>query len=59
MEPRKPKLISLKPPPTQVLAGLVDDSLPAGIFFDGFDWDGSAPDAELLSAEEFLSSLGN
>ena len=53
MENREPPL------PTPVLSGLADDSLPTGVYFDGFDWEGSAPDAEEMSAEDFLTSLGN
>jgi hypothetical protein len=47
------------PAPMPVLSGLADDSLPTGVYFDDFDWDGSALDAEALSAEDFLTSLGS
>ena len=46
-----------QPAPRPVVVGLSDERMPVAQYFDAFEWDGPGPDAERLSAEDFLSAL--
>lgn len=46
-------------PTPDVLEGVLDDTQRVAEFFDEFPWERRAPDAETLSAEEFLGALGD
>jgi hypothetical protein len=46
-------------PNPELLEGVDDEAQPVAAFFDAFDWEGRELDAETLSAEDFLSSLGD
>lgn len=46
-------------PTPEVLEGIADGSQVVASFFDAFDWEGRELDAATLSAEDFLTSLGD
>lgn len=46
-------------PGPDLLEGVLDEDQPVAAFFDAFDWEGRDLDAETLTAEDFLSSLGD
>ena len=44
--------------PRAIAIGLADEELAVAAYFDAFPWEGAAPDAATLSAEDFLAALG-
>jgi hypothetical protein len=50
---------SLAAPVPELLEGVADPSVPVADFFEAFDWEGQSLDADTLSAEDFLTSLGD
>lgn len=58
MPPRDPPSLHLPPPAPALAFGLADDSVKVEVYFEAFAWDGTAPDPEVLSAEDFLNGLG-
>ena len=44
--------------PVVVTQGLPEEEVTVEAYFDRFEWDGVAPDASALSAEDFFTALG-
>jgi hypothetical protein len=44
-------------PNPELLEGVEDEARVVAEFFDAFDWEGTAPDPEVQSAEDFLNAL--
>ena len=53
-EPQGPQLKVV----SELITGLGDESLRVADYFTRFDWEGAPPDAEQLTAEDFLQALG-
>lgn len=45
------------PEPRPVVVGLAEERVPVAQYFDAFEWEGSGPDATVLSAEDFFSAF--
>ena len=56
MPPGEPQLTLVKPK-SELLTGIPNEAVRVADYFGQFDWEGS-PDADLLSAEDFLTALG-
>lgn len=57
MPPGEPQLTLVKPR-TELLTGIFNEAVLVADYFSQFDWEGGSPDAEHLSAEDFLNALG-
>ncbi|MDP2274004.1 MAG: hypothetical protein Q8N23_35600 [Archangium sp.] len=55
---RSPPRLTLAKAPVEVALGLPEEDLSVETYFERFDWEGSAPDAATLSAEDFFTALG-
>ena len=49
--------LTLVKPKSELLTGIPNEAVRVADYFIQFDWEGS-PDADLLSAEDFLTALG-
>ena len=56
--PREPPRLTLAQPAPELVIGLPDDSIRVARYFEDFDWEGTAPDPGVLSAEDFLAGFG-
>ncbi len=57
MPPGEPQLTLVKAR-SELLTGIPNEAVLVADYFRGFDWEGGTPDAEQLSAEDFLNALG-
>jgi hypothetical protein len=55
--PVEPRPSGVKPR-VDLLIGIPNEAVRVADYFEQFPWEGASPDAEVLSAEDFLNALG-